>query len=335
MSYITRFALQLAVALGVLEILCRFGLGHKPTLRFDPRYDRLPAANQPVVEALEGFSRGRTNELGNLDSRMPSPLPPHAILAMGDSLTEARQVRQAERWTDRLSQLTGRRVYNTGHTGWSPVNALEYLQAEKQHFVAEHVVLQVSGNDIDDLVAEKRPHVVVTDGELAIKLPKRKKAGFAAKINQVKEIVSKSALGGNVITAGLTVLGGGNEGGGGNAQACSSPSAFHAMAAAWLLGKIRAEHNQTVVVYFPVLDYYGGCYDKCATAGDLFRSAASVTGLPFIDATNAMCVRFWQTRQPLNGFWNSMPGTGHLNSDGHAVVAQLLADYFASGKAAP
>ena len=334
MSYFARFAAQLAVALVVLELLSRVVLGHKPALRYDKRYDRLSAPNQNVVEAQEGFSRGRTNELGNLDSPMPSPLPAHAILALGDSLTEARQVGHADRWPERLAALTQREVYNAGQRGWSPANALGYLQAEKQRFAPEYVVLQVSGNDIDDMVSEKRPHVVEGVEGLSLKVPKRGKSGMAAKINKAKELVSRSALGGNLITAGLTVLGAGNDGSG-NALGCSPPTAFNTKAANWLLAQIRAEHAKTVVIYLPLLNYYEGCSDKCTGAAALFRNAAATAGLPFVDATAALCSSFAQTHQPLHGFWNSLPGVGHLNSEGNDVVAHVLADYFAGQKAAP
>ena len=45
-----------------------------------------------------------------------------------------------------------------------------------------------------------------------------------------------------------------------------------------------------------------------------------------VDVTPALCARFAETHQPLHGFWNTVPGTGHLNAEGHAVVARQLAD---------
>jgi hypothetical protein len=334
MAYFNRFALQLAVALIVLEVMCRLFLGQRPMQRYDKRYDRLTAPNQAFVEVLEGFARGRTNELGNLDGAMPNPLPKHAILVVGDSLAEARQVSMSERWSNVLGTLLNRHVYNAGHSGWSPANVLEYLRAEKHRFEPETVVLQVSGNDLDDIMAKKRPHVVDDAGVMSIKLPKRKKSGMAAKINRAKELVSRSALGGNLIVAGLTMVGAGN-GGSGIALGCTPPDANVEKAARWLFGEIQKQHPNTVVVYFPTLNYYDGCLDQCIPSRDLFRSVTTSAKLGFVDITEAACRRFEQTRQPLHGFWNTVPGVGHLNAEGNAVAAQVVADYLRSVEGAP
>ena len=302
--------------------------------RFDQRYDRLTAPNQAYVEALEGFARGRTNELGNLDDAMSQPLPQHAILILGDSLTEARQVSKGERWSTLLSKLLTRRVYNVGHTGWSPANALEYLRAEKQRFEPETVVLQVSGNDLDDIVARKRPHVVDDAGVLSIQLPKRIKSGLSASVNAAKELVSRSALGGSLIVAGLTIVDSG-DGKTDNAPGCTPPDMKIEKAARWLFTELQKQHPNTVVVYFPTLNYYDGCLDQCVLARELFRSLAAAAKLAFIDITGAACRHFAQTRQPLHGFWNTIPGEGHLNAEGNAVAAQVIADYLRSVEGAP
>ena len=334
MAYFSRFALQLAVAVIVLEVMCRLFLGQRPMLRYDKRYDRLAAPHQPFVEVLEGFSRGRTNELGNLDAAMPTPLPKHSILVMGDSLAEGRQLSISERWSNVLGKLLNRHVYNAGQSGWSPANVLEYLRAEKHRFEPETVVLQVSGNDFDDIVAKKRAHVVDDAGVMSIKLPKRKKSGVAAKINKVKDLVSRSALGGNLIVAGLTMVGAGN-GDNGNALGCTPPDANVEKAAQWLFGEIQKQHPNTVVVYFPTLNYYDGCLDQCIPSRDLFRSVTKSANIAFLDITEAACSRFAQTKQPLHGFWNSIPGVGHLNAEGNAVAAQVVADYLRSVERAP
>jgi hypothetical protein len=67
------------------------------------------------------------------------------------------------------------------------------------------------------------------------------------------------------------------------------------------------------------------CVDTCAGAADAWKHAASDAHVPLVDVTAALCKRFHETGQPLNGFWNTIPGVGHLNAEGHEVVAAELA----------
>ena len=323
-------AALVVATLAVFELLCRWFIGFAPRERFDPRYDRLPRPDQPTVQSHEGFSHGRTNELGHLDETMPSPLPPDGILVIGDSFTEARHVARAERFTDRLGALLHRRVYNVGHTGWSPINALGFLTAERARFAPATVIVQISGNDAKDLVTAKRPHVVRRDGELAIVWPAREKTGMAARITAAREAISaRSALAGDVLVAALTLLkaGGGDDeaAGASDEPSCGRPDPLVAEAMPWLLGELGRAHPDVRLLYLPSLDYHAGCVDRCAASRAIFRAAAEARAMPMIDVTEAMCAWFARTRQPLNGFANTVPGTGHFNADGHDVIARQLA----------
>jgi lysophospholipase L1-like esterase len=329
-----RFWLQTLALLGAVlvafEVLCRLLIGHAPATRFDPHYDRLPRPDQPVVQSSEGWSRARTNELGHLDRAMPSPPPPDGILVVGDSFTEARQVAMAERFTDRLGEWLHRRVYNVGHTGWSPIHALSFVAAERARFAPATVIVQISGNDFEDLITAKRPHVERTPSGLAIVWPRRDKHGTAKRITQLRETVERSALAGDAMTALLTLFKGTaavDEGGeSGNQTICEKPDPLVAEAIPWLFGELKKTHPDVRLLYLPMLDYHAGCIDRCAAGRALYAAAAAGQGLRMVDVTPALCARFAQTRQPLHGFWNTVPGTGHLNAEGHAVVARQLAD---------
>jgi hypothetical protein len=313
------------------EVLSRLFIGHSPAIRFDPRYDRLPKANQPVVQSSEGFSRARTNELGHLDARMPGRPPSNGILILGDSYTEARQVAMSERFSDRLEQLLGRRVYNVGHTGWSPVHSLEFLRSEQAAFTPATVIVQVSGNDLEDLFATKRPHLVesVPNG-FSIVLPRRNKRGLAKQVTAVREAVSaRSAFAGEAIVALLTLFKSGDGGDdGGDAHQCAAPSPRFTAAVRWLMIEFQRTHPDVRWLYLPLLDYQAGCTDKCAAAAAMFHQAAAANRVPLVDATAAMCSQFAASHQPLHGFWNTIPGTGHMNAAGHEVVAIELAKSF-------
>ena len=333
-----RFWLQTSVWLITLfagfEVLSRLFIGDAPRTHIHPDYDRVTMPHEQVVQSREGFARGRTNELGHLDAPMPRPLPPDGILVIGDSLTESRQVAAAERFTERLGAALGRRVYNAGHTGWSPLNAIGLLRADLPAFAPGTVIVQVSGNDLADMAARRRPRVVEQGGGFAVRWPNRGKPGGGA-LTRVRETVSRSAFAENLIARTLELVSGDGPGddGGGGAASCDSATPLVVRALPWVLGQLKALHPDVRLLYLPRLDYHAGCVDKCAGAARLWRDAARGAGVPMVDVTGAMCRRFRATRQPLNGFWNTEPGIGHLNGEGHAVVAGELAGALGAGGA--
>lgn len=325
-------ACWLAVLLAGFEVLSRAGIGHEPTYRFDPQYDRISAPDQPVVQSREGFSRGRTNELGHHDAPVGAVLPVDGVLVVGDSLTEAQHVARADRFTDRLAAATGRRIYNAGHSGWTPLNALRFVSADLGRFAPSTVIVQVSGNDLGEIVMRKRPHVVERAGALEIELPVRTKRGLAATITRMRLLLANSAFLGNVTVAGLGLFtsAGGDDAAPGTSS-CDDPSPLAVRAVPWIVGELARSHPDLRLLYLPELDYYAECVDRCSPARQLFADAAAAHHLRFIDVTPALCAAYARDGQPLNGFWNSRPGVGHFNARGHAVIARVLADALGTG----
>jgi hypothetical protein len=253
---------------------------------------------------------------------MPASPPPDGILVIGDSYTEARHVAQSERFSNQLGQQLRRRVYNAGHAGWSPLNALGYLRAELPRFRPATVVVQVSGNDLADVVAAKRARVELRGDRFEIVWPTR--GGSSG----IRETLSRSAFAGQMISSVAGLFGGKRDDEAGGEANCATPSSLAVSAMPWIFGELARTHRDVRIVYIPKLEYHGTCNDTCVVSRVVLERAAQRAGLRFVDPTAAMCARFAATRQPLNGFWNTIPGTGHLNADGHAVVAALLAETF-------
>lgn len=310
----------LVALLAAFEIGCRFIIGWSPLLRNDSRYGQVMAPGQWVVQSREGFVRARTNELGNLDGPMRSPPPTDGILVMGDSLTEARQVARTERFTDRLAASLGRRVYNVGHSGWSPLNAIAYLDAERPRFAPAMTLVQISGNDLEDMVNRKRRlHLVERGTSFSIGVPARGERGFSKHL----ERSAFALLAFDRATSILT--GGGNEAAG---SSCEKIDPTAARALPWVLSELRRTAGKVELLYLPVLDYHAGCIDRCLSSRLRYHQEAAAAGIPLIDTTDALCREFARTRQPLHGFWNTVPGEGHLNAEGHDVIARLLTERY-------
>jgi lysophospholipase L1-like esterase len=327
-------ALLLATS-AILELASWRWLGVPLRLRFDPRYDQIGEPDRLAVQSTEGFSRGRTNELGHLDVAMPSPVPPDGILVVGDSYTEGRQVAMDERFTSRAAARLHRHVYNVGHAGWSPINTLAFLRAELPSFQPSTVIVQVSGNDLEDIVSPRAPHVVDGNGGLTIVLPDRSKRGLGAWITRAREAVSRSALVGDVIAAAITVARGQQDEAAAGGDHCDKLDPLAIKGVEWLVAQLATTHRDVRLLYLPALDYHAGCVDRCAPARALFERASAARGLRLIDASAAICRRFATTHQPLNGFSNTVPGMGHFNREGHEVIADELQRELAARPSGP
>ncbi|MUM77824.1 hypothetical protein GKC30_09275 [Pseudodesulfovibrio sp. F-1] len=61
---------------------------------------------------------------------------------------------------------------------------------------------------------------------------------------------------------------------------------------------------------------------------ELFRSICKESGVGFIDMTPRFNAHYEQTGRFPRGFFNSPPGTGHLNAEGQRMIAEALLEYF-------
>jgi hypothetical protein len=117
-------------------------------------------------------------------------------------------------------------------------------------------------------------------------------------------------------------------GGGGYVESMSGPVDPRAGAILDSLYLVMREVRRPMLfVYIPDLDYFASPpQPRFPTRRVFFRAFAARNGVPLVDPTDAMLAEYRRTRQPLQGFQNTVLGTGHLNARGHAVVGRLLAD---------
>jgi hypothetical protein len=322
--YWSRTLAWLVVVGVVLELGSRVAVGVSEPVRVDPRYGRLPEPGLATVQSKEGFARARTNELGHFDAPMPATPPPDGILVIGDSFTEARQVATEARFTDRLGARLARRVYNVGHSGWSPLNAIRFLEAERARFAPATTIVQISGSDLADLASPRRLHLAEAADGFAIVPSASDRTRGRGRIARLRAVLAGSAFLDNAFEGALALTSPEDEEGPG-APPCARPDPLAVRALPWVVARLRDVAPDVRLLYLPNLDYHAACTDRCALARSFVVAAALTAGVPLVDPTSSMCAAFARTRQPLHGFWNTVPGTGHLNDAGHAVVADVLA----------
>ena len=98
-----------------------------------------------------------------------------------------------------------------------------------------------------------------------------------------------------------------------------------------LMQKLRAEaddHGVDIIIYYHphlVLQEDGSALPQedqgCLEA---FASACAAAGVTFLDMTDAFLAAYDEAHILPHGFSNSAPGTGHLNPEGNALIAEAL-----------
>ncbi|MGE0396554.1 MAG: SGNH/GDSL hydrolase family protein [Kofleriaceae bacterium] len=317
--YWSQVAGWLLAMFAVFEVLCRLAISNTPEMVSDKRFGPITAPNHVQLQSNEGWAKNRTNELGNIDAPMPAVLPEDGILVVGDSLTQGDQVPMSERYTDRAGVLLGRRIYNAGHGSWSLVNHVAFLEAELSRYKPRTIIVQVSGNDLGEMWSRGQAHLQEKGTDFTIAVPYAKNS----KLHEL--IMTRSAFVRRFVQR-LRATFFGKADANDTAKRAQVVDSRTPRGLAYLMLRMKSHGILPIVLYFPTLDYHRGCIDTWAEAGRLFDDAARDAGFVFVDVTRDLCQSFAKTRQPLNGFWNTVPGEGHLNSAGHAVIAQSVAD---------
>lgn len=116
------------------------------------------------------------------------------------------------------------------------------------------------------------------------------------------------------------------------AQASGLPP--HKVNKAWdtLLSQLKTQARRPLfLVYAPTLPWLtqGGVVgqDVAAPTAQAFADACARNAVPFLNLGPAFLAHYQATGRFPRGFFNSPPGSGHLNEDGHRLVAQAVFQY--------
>lgn len=124
----------------------------------------------------------------------------------------------------------------------------------------------------------------------------------------------------------------------GPAQQQAAPTAAPvtpaSLGTAWdfLIAQARQSNGgQVLFLYLPRLPVLQNgavsCADPDAATAQAFADACARNGVPFLNLGPAFLTHFQATGRFPRGFFNSPPGSGHLNEDGHRLVAQAVFQY--------
>jgi len=313
-----------AVAFGVLNILCMF-------YRVVPNYvsgakgmttsARKP--NQRYVSFTEGFGHGRVDKNGYINPPEFAEHDTHDVVIMGSSHMEALQLPQEEITVSLMGAKFGElRLYNVGFTGHNFLTCTKYLQRVIQVEMPKYVVMETMFLNFDSETArlalsEDKPRTSSPDNKprrRMIQLPKLPYVDLLRFQWHGGHQFRGGTLRDNLWT-----------------RADQTLEIMHPEQLAGVIdqiGRTAGENDvRLIIMYHPALAINDdGSATPKTNPDDLrfFADACSEAGITFVDMTDIFLKAYADDHVLPHGFANTRIGTGHLNADGHRMIAEEL-----------
>lgn len=328
--------LAATVALLSWELVLRNALTDTPRTSVHPVLGRIYDQGR-YLHGTEGFSRTTINSLG-LRGAEPSSKGDleFRILALGDSHTTAFQVADGETYCDVLeAALTRRmrrpvRVINAGRSGASPAAYIHLGQYYRASLQPDLVIVQVTDADFSQDMLNAGANFYVVPVKDAYRTVRNEKYGSSNSFRRMFPILDAMTefsvariAGDNLDKLYKARLSDGKPPAG---RAAAEDTAGKSSLIAWTMRELAKTYPACVVLYVPTIDYLASDLRPSEMERLIVANAAKAS-VPLVNMRRNFVDAFLANRQPLHGFDNSQPGTGHTNARGHALMGERLADF--------
>ena len=335
----------------VMNLLVAAFLLFSPGNRDDPVLGDIPNSG-PQVFGTEGYSISQVNSLGMRGAEISPSETGARVLFVGDSYTQALQVSESETFVSRVGQLLSQQTtpavecVNAGRPGANCADYLALASAYTARVRPTYVVVQLDEGSF--VTATRRP----ARGWWLKPEPN----GWA--IQREYPTTGAAELGRALLaklplpyllwerTKAAAVQDGSSPDGGAQ-QAAAAPAAGKradptlsgAMDPAlidWAVGRLAESYGPNLtILYLPTSIRYdrGSTTSPSPTEEEVAR-ACQRHSVDIVNPRPQMEAEFTSTGQPLSGFANTQPGTGHLNAEGDRIVAEVLAEHLKSRRVA-
>lgn len=317
-----KFGLALLCSALVWEVIVRIAFLNSPGSHNDPVLGRIVNPGL-YIHGEEGYAITTFNNLGMRGSGIRKKEKTR-YLALGDSFTEALQVRDGATFCDILQSLRqNSEVVNAGRGGASPANYIHLAEYYKSELTPDHTIIQLDYGDFyDDLFQENNGFYLEKHGSNYITVKNEGVTSnniFARNMPQVAKIVSDLSLprkASRNLQAIMTD----------HSAAKTETPTLDKDAASWVLQQLKYSYENVVLLYIPSIDYENiNDVDKLES---YLQRQSDQLGLDFINMRKPFVEYYKKTHQPPHGFNNTTPGTGHINEIGHKLIANALNNYY-------
>ena len=280
--------------------------------------------NSLISTMKEGFSWIMTDANGYNNAAIPEQID---VLVMGSSHMEAMEVAQDENTSALLdSMLQDMNVYNigiSGHKIYRCVDNFSYALEcfkPKSFVVIETNRIRLDANEMEAVITGKAQREPASSDGRVMSILQRIPV-FKPLYSQIDAWMAQDRK---------TVAAQSGESGGADDYAAVLDEFFRIVGEA-----AKTNGIQVIIFYDPPQEFdEDGNLDYFHTEEDvtLFKEACESNSIVFIDMTDTFAATYQADYTLAHGFANTGVGIGHLNRDGHRMIAEVLAAEIGEGQ---
>lgn len=273
--------------------------------------------------ATEGFAWGRTNNDGFVNSFDYTKGMPIDVLIMGSSQMEAFQVNMDESTSAKLNDLLGEKtVYNIGISGQSLLSCVQGLESALQKYsprkfvILETSRLSFSPKDLDDVLNGTYTRIPPHTGTLVSLLQKNQYLRLLyAQVNNYSKRSSGDIDEDNNSSNDKTTL--------------TDDNVILTGSMLKMIAKTVSSYNgvRAIICFHPNLSVNSEndlVIDRNDNSVEIFKKLCENNGVIFLDMSEKFKHEFSENHILPYGFPNTTIGKGHLNNNGHTMIAEEL-----------
>ena len=334
-KYIFIIAVMLLI---IMEILIRAFITMPSTQLFDPDFGYTNTPGKTLIESMEGYGVNTFNSLGYNDDEPDIKLS-RKVFLLGDSYTEALQIDRNKDYAHLLQQMVSKDnvdIIKFARDSYIPYfYPLIYNKYQKK-FHSDLTVIQLGSHTISDLYLDyvnvqyndvgeivsykispnendKRKEslrLIINNSSLAYYMIRKYKAVFIRQLERIDKITSIFKKSNSNINLINTIK-----------HRNKHDRQDNVKRLKFLLSKID---GPKVVVYIPEPNIFFIKNGSDNLSREVIKETALASNSVFLDLTDEYINHYSHSVVLLNGFSNSKPAFGHLNENGHILVANML-----------
>ena len=320
------------------EFIARVFITTPSNQQYDAQLGWVYEPNSIIFSSREGGADLQLNSIGFNDQPMAQGRGRGRLVFVGDSMTEALQVRQEDNFTSVLERLDPRiEAVNLGRSSMGPAHYGPVLDRYVSYTKGDLAIAVLTRGDLLDLL---RGNVEVTrDSNDALEtmslrpVPedrfKEVLGPFLRKSSLLTHLARRLKPTVTGIVKPLASWVKGTKSGDGGSKLDQAYVQLHEEEVAKRLSFTLMEVHKKwplVVIYIPALNYDadGEVSHTFPWEGRIYAGVTSELGIPYFDTSEALAEVYRTSGQPPHGFSNAVIGKGHLNEEGHEAVGRAL-----------
>jgi hypothetical protein len=281
------------------------------------------------LQGTEGYCKTRINSLGMRGTEiLPKTAAEYRILMLGDSLTEALQVSDDKTFVHllqtKLARNTGREIstINAGRSGASPAYYIHLSNFFHSSMDQDYVIIEILEDFPTRIFDKTKEFYVIKEGAEYVTVTNFRDYyiwQMFPSFKLIKPFVASSTF--KIALNTIPMMLDKRKSNMASTEQGDMPTIFYGDIIDWTLKTLKNDYPRMAILYITV-------NKSESNIESLLKSSASKYDLDIINMRLIISNYYLTHCQPVNGFDNTIPGDGHLNEIGHAMVANCLADYF-------